>query len=438
MLNRLKRFGFEIRLRWMLPLLLLAILGAGVYYLYPRFSTNGAELQLVGVGPDGEFQPAVFVPAGWAQPGDPSVGGVARYPLLLGVRNVGSERARPERLVLHLPARYRLTLPGGEVLPRRIALSSPLVRYVFDIEPPVLVPGRLPDILPGLDTLWIEPLVPSHYCVVVADSVPEFLPAPVLEPELLGRVRIFYAFEGGTLDARETGTFEIRLDPDPLRRPETPAAPVFPVVINNKGLNLPELQLLRRAGARRSFCGEPEDPYELLTTLWEVPGGGRLFVLDFGGAPRKYLLDLDRDSIVEYELWDPDADGSFEIGRQARFPIPSILMPLPQPVRTDTLAAGSLAADSLAADSIAFDSAAVPTPGLRAAPVTPGPGQQTPVPTPVRPAPPQRPTPPRPAATDTVRPPAPRDTARPPLLGRPVGPPPMPPDTQPDLRRPAR
>ncbi len=72
-------------------------------------------------------------------------------------------------------------------------------------------------------------------------------------------------------------------------------------------------------------------------------------MIDHGGVPRKYLFDLDRDSIIELEMWDPDGDGEFETRRQARLPIPAFLLPPPPPPEYDlTAALDRIARDSLA------------------------------------------------------------------------------------------
>src|SRR6185369_5375969 len=87
---------------------------------------------------------------------------------------------------------------------------------------------------------------------------------------------------------------------------------------------------------------------ELYDVLWETATGGRFFLVYHGGAPRKYLFDLDRDSVIELEMWDPDSDGQFEASRPAHMPIPEFLMPPRRPV----VAVAAAATDSTRRDSI--------------------------------------------------------------------------------------
>jgi hypothetical protein len=96
--------------------------------------------------------------------------------------------------------------------------------------------------------------------------------------------------------------------------------------------------------------------------LWETATGGRLFVVSYGGAARKYLYDLDRDSIIELEIWDPDSDGRFEASRPTRMYIPEFLMPARPPIRV---------AVSTPVDSIGGDSLNVAAPGAAVPGVTP-------------------------------------------------------------------
>jgi hypothetical protein len=91
----------------------------------------------------------------------------------------------------------------------------------------------------------------------------------------------------------------------------------------------PDVGQLTFAGARTAHCGDPEQPIELYTVLWETRTGGRLLVVYSDNIGRKRLYDLNRDGIIELETWDSDADGRFEARRDARFAIPSFLMPLP-------------------------------------------------------------------------------------------------------------
>src|SRR5690606_39824625 len=77
----------------------------------------------------------------------------------------------------------------------------------------IVQPGRMPTLLPALDTLWLELVVPSFYCMALSDSVPEFVPAPQPDPAAISRVQIFYSFEGDALERRQTGLLTVQLDP---------------------------------------------------------------------------------------------------------------------------------------------------------------------------------------------------------------------------------
>jgi hypothetical protein len=90
-------------------------------------------------------------------------------------------------------------------------------------------------------------------------------------------------------------------------------------------------------------------------------------VVSYGGAARKYLYDLDRDSIIELEVWDPDADGRFEASRPTRMPIPEFLMPARAPLNV---------AVAPVSDSIQADSAIAGAPPAGAQGVTPPPSME--------------------------------------------------------------
>jgi hypothetical protein len=76
---------------------------------------------------------------------------------------------------------------------------------------------------------------------------------------------------------------------------------------------------------------------------WETANGGRVLVLSTNGRPRKQLFDLDRDSIIELEMWDPNRDGKFEAWRQAEYAIPTLV--LPERVAMETASNDSLMND---------------------------------------------------------------------------------------------
>jgi hypothetical protein len=144
---------------------------------------------------------------------------------------------------------------------------------------------------------------------------------------------------------------DVQMDPRIIRRTSTASLPVFETEITKPEAPRPALGTLRYAGSRITRCGDPSQPVELHIALWETGEGGRFFVLYHGGAPRKHLYDLNRDSIIELEMWDSDADGKFEARRAARIVIPGFLMPLPKPREDSVAAAATLAADTMKLDS---------------------------------------------------------------------------------------
>lgn len=289
-------------------------------------SARPPELQLVALDGTGRFSDSVYLPAAAADAATHVIGAVARVPLVLGVRNTGASPAAPGRLELSLPHRVRVTDARGTELPGIETPGSPLARYAFDATFPAVLPDRLPELLPGLDTLWLEVVVPAFYCVTLADSVPEFIPAPAPAPETLASVRIFYVFEGGGLRRRHTGVLNLAMDPAIVhRRPVPPVAPGPPGPPGPE----PDTLGMQRVGSRASTCGDATSAIALRATLWRAPGGGRLFTVAHGGRVRKIMYDEDADGFIERETWDADGDGRMDRGRVTRLPIPESLVPLP-------------------------------------------------------------------------------------------------------------
>lgn len=320
----LQRFSPRIERRWLITLLVLGLLIAIATFI--RWRGAPPPLELVALGPDGTFGDTLSVPPDWADTLTATPDAVARVPLVLGVRNTGTRPASPEELILSVPVRYRITSAGGQELDGTFDAGSPLVRYTLDPQLQGIPPGRLPEMLPVHDTLWLEVVVPKIYCVSLADSIPEFVPAPPPPAGALSRVRLFYAFQGGDLGERRTGTLTIQFDSTLLAVDVPQSLPTFPMS-NDTAAAQPDLGALTYVGSRRSRCGEPEDPMELLSTVWATPEGGRFIALDYGGAVRKHLYDLDDDGVIERESWDPDGDGVFEASRRAQIPIPDFLLP---------------------------------------------------------------------------------------------------------------
>lgn len=347
----MKIFGWlrtKGRRRWALAALGGVAMGWLVLYLLPG-GGHGTTLELTALGADGRFATSITIPRHWAQTGGLEPGAVVRVPLVLAVRNMGKEPAPPTRLELSLPTRYRLSRSNGQPLPAEFVPGTPLIRYSLAVPATRAAAGAIAGYQPVLDTVWLEPIIPSFYCIALSDSVPDFIPSPPAPVEAIARVRIFYSFAGEELEQRQTGLLAVQLDPALLKQEAPAPPPTFPAEYHDPVAPHPVLSGLIYKGSRKAFCGDPQDPIEILSTLWETPAGGRLFVLDYGGAPRKYLFDLNRDSIIELELWDASGSGHFDARRQARLPIPDFLMPPPGPPPFDASIFASLEPEQLLA-----------------------------------------------------------------------------------------
>lgn len=299
---------------------------AVVVGVYVRWTGPAPPIALLALGPEAEFRDTVRLPAEWADTATHTPDAVARFPLILGARNLGRRAVSPGRVAISVPLRYRITGPDGADLPARADGASPLVTYTLEPRFRPLEPDRLPSMLPGLDTLWLEVVIPSYYCVTVGDSIPEFVPASGHPLGSISEVRLFYSFEGGDLAERRTGTLVIGLDTTALATTPAPALPASPMRIDPRAAN-PDLGEMAQVGTRRSRCGEPGSPMDLLSTVWESAGGGRMITLDFGGRVRKRLYDQDGDGVIERESWAPDGD-AFTATRRTRIPIPEFLLPV--------------------------------------------------------------------------------------------------------------
>lgn len=324
------RVGLRIQRRIGAVLVVLAA-AAGAYLAFPR-ATHRPALALVALDASGQFQDTARIPTQWADTAfTGSYGATARVPLVLAVVNTGARAARPTTLDLSVPARFRLLSAEGAELPHYLSRTSPLVRYVLHADFGTILPGRLPVVPAGLDTLWLEPIVPALYCVAGADSVPDFVPATPPDPRLLASIEMFYSFSGPGIRGRQAGLLDVRIDSTLVRTAETTTPPTFPTEIVNAGHPLPQMGTLVYSGSVAARCGAPEDPLVVTSQVWRTGTGGRFLVLLVDGKPRKYLFDLDGDSTIELEMWDPDGDGRFEARRRARFPLPAFLLPPPPP-----------------------------------------------------------------------------------------------------------
>jgi hypothetical protein len=341
----IRRMSPRFDRRWLVGLVVLGLVIAAATFV--RWGSPRAELEVMALGPDGQFHDTLDIPADWGDTETATTDAVVRFPLILGVRNTGLGEERPGRLVLAVPLRYRLTGPAGEPLDGRIDPTTPLITYRLDPRLGPIQPGVLPTLLPAYETLWIEAVVPRYYCVALAGAIPEFVPAPPPPLAAMREVRIFYALEGGDMAERSTGTLTIRLDTTlmAIAMPQQP--PTFPMEAD-PGLARPDLGPLRYVGSREVRCGEPEAPMELLSTVWENEAGARLITLDYGGEVRKHLFDLDGDGVIDRESWDPEGDGRFTATRRARLPTPEFLLPPPTAVEYDMARFDGIPADSLA------------------------------------------------------------------------------------------
>src|SRR5690625_3191673 len=127
MLEAVKRFGRDLRRRWPLTLLGIAAVTWGVIQVVP-VGKKGTSLELMALGADGTFAPEISIPDYWADTVD-HAGSSLRVPLILGVRNNGTESAPPTKLELSLPSRYRMTRADGRALPGEYLTGTPMARY---------------------------------------------------------------------------------------------------------------------------------------------------------------------------------------------------------------------------------------------------------------------------------------------------------------------
>ncbi|MGQ0560896.1 MAG: hypothetical protein ACT443_03365 [Gemmatimonadota bacterium] len=332
-----RRFGLRPTRGWVSLFIIVAALAAGAFWIGP-FRPRPPQLKLLALSGDGRFREFAGIPSAWADTLSPANEATARFPLILAIHNAGARSAQPTELALSVPSRFRVTDSNGIPLPASTVIGNPLVRYQLPLRTNPITPGRVPTVILSGDTLWLEAVVPAIYCTTLADSVPEFVSAPPQDAELLSRVRIFYSFSGNTR-LRQTGLLTIQVDPDLIEREPAPQPPVFRTEVFKPAAPRPPLDALIPVGDRITWCGDPGQPVELHSSLWETPAGGRFFVLYHGGVPRKYLFDLNRDSIIELEMWDKDADGRFESRRVARMAIPAFLIPYP---KTDSAVVDSM------------------------------------------------------------------------------------------------
>jgi hypothetical protein len=317
----LQRLGIRVGRGSVLIILLALILAAGAYWIGPAW-TPPPQLRLVVFAGDSAVE-QVRVRGDYDE-----ATRQLRFALPLAVQNVGTDASQPRRLELSVPGRFAVSTRRGR-LTGAVTPGVPLRRYTIELVAPVVQPGAPPQPLRGLETIWLEPDLPRYYCAEYGDGIPEFVPAPHYDAATIAEVRIFYSVSTRETQARSTGLLTVMLDPQQLD--VTPAAmpPTFPTLIHDQEVEAPDLGPLLYRGSRTAWCGDPEQPMELFAVSWQTAGNARLYVIHVRGQPRKHLYDLNGDGIIELETWDIDGDGRFEARRQARFPVPEFLIPLP-------------------------------------------------------------------------------------------------------------
>jgi hypothetical protein len=318
--NRAQRFGIDIGRGWVILFIIAGTLLLAAYWIGP-LRPLPAQLELLAI--DGDVAVAHFAPA----PGRTADGGLV-FAVPLAARNIGSRASRPTSVVLHLPAQFRLATTRGS-LTAEVAAGVPLRRYVIALPEADLAPDSVTGVLTGLDTIFLHPDLPRYYCTTQSSLIPEFSAAPDFDPQTLSDVHIFYSFDDPSGPERQTGLLTVQFDPELLDVEPAATPPSFRTIIQEPDAQAPDVGQLTFAGARTAHCGDPEQPLELYTVLWETENGGRLLVVYTDNVGRKRLYDLNGDGIIELETWDGDADGRFEARREARYAIPSFLMPIP-------------------------------------------------------------------------------------------------------------
>ena len=314
----IQRLGFGISPGWAFAMLLVGLVVLAAFWVGP-LRPLPPELQLVALREDGTFTDSVI-----AQVPD-SANGSVRFPLVLAAHNIGYAHARPTALSLSIPLSYRLVDRDGIPYPRHTVPGTPLGQYVLGLSVPTLAPGGFPEML--LDTLWLEPDIASYTCAIMSDGVPEFMPAPAINSDLLSRVDIFYSFRAPETTSRMSGLLRVRVPPESLQQPPAPMEdPSVPLLIEPKA-PMPELGGLVQTSTVNTMCGDPQQPVQLQSVAYANEAGARFVVLYHDGAPRKYLFDMNGDSMVDREMWDPDGDGNFEAERTTRYALPAFLFP---------------------------------------------------------------------------------------------------------------
>ncbi|HEX2166984.1 MAG TPA: hypothetical protein VHG09_07050, partial [Longimicrobiales bacterium] len=318
--NRAQRFGIRIGRGWAVLFLIAGGLLLGAYWLGP-LRPIPAHLQMLAIEGNVAIERVAVEPRRTPQ------GGII-FPIPIAVRNVGAQEARPSAVVLSVPPQFRISTTRGRIT-GNVTPGVPLRRFPIALERTEIEPDSQTQVLPGLDTIYLEPDLPRYYCTIHGPQIPEFISAPEYDPQTLSDIRIFYSFDDALGPERQTGLLTVELDPQLLDVAPAPNPPTFPTVIQAPEARAPETGTLLFDGARTAHCGDAERPVELYTTAWETLDGGTVLVVYVDNVGRKRLYDMNGDGIIELETWDSDGDGRFEARREARYAIPDFLMPLP-------------------------------------------------------------------------------------------------------------
>jgi hypothetical protein len=332
-----QRLGISIGRGGVVLILLALVLAGGAYWIGPAW-TPPPQLRLVVLTGDSAAE-QVSVRGTYDEATQQ-----LRFELPLAVQNLGPRADQPRRVEFSVPGRFAVSTRRGR-LTGEVTPGVPLRRYTIELAAPAVQPGAPPRPLQGLDTIWLEPDLPRYYCAEYGDGIPEFVPAPQYDGATMAEVRIFYSLSMRQTQERSTGLLTVMLDPQQLD--VTPAAmpPTYPTVFQEPEVEAPELGPLLYRGSRTAWCGDPEQPMELFAVSWATAGGSRFYVIHVRGQPRKHLYDINGDGVIDLETWDIDGDGRFEARRQARFPVPEFLIPLPVQ-RADLLLPDTVPPDS--------------------------------------------------------------------------------------------
>lgn len=319
----------------LLAFLATLILAGAAWWLGPVTAAR-AQLELLALDEDYRFDADARLAPALDSTGRP----LPRFSLIMALRNAGTRTTAPRTLDLFVPGWIRLYAADGTPLPFEDA-GEELVRFRIALQGENVEPGALPLVPAGLDRLWIGAELSPITCRERWDGVPELAPTPEYDRTLLSTVEAYYALE--SRGERHTGRLRLRLDPALVE--ESLAEPSFnvgPVRTANDGVTVPRLPVVTLEGRRTVACGAPEQRLPLESIVWRTDGPLpiRWIQIVKDGAVRRMLYDTTGDLRVDYEVWDSDADGIFEAGRSASYPVPAFLLPLrPQPMTRDTVSA---------------------------------------------------------------------------------------------------